>query len=132
MVLVGTGLEKSSYSLQYSQARLQRRMGMICASRGWSVEVNAWAIIRAPRMLRWNAFRRRRTMVRVEGIMLFLLKHRHCSSASFGYLYAFYANHRAPPSESVPPQHPGSADDSPGVHLHRPPSAGAYHPHPAL
>jgi len=42
--------------------------------------------------------------------------------------YVFYANHRAPPSESVPPQHPGSADDSPGVHLHRPPSAGAYHP----
>src|SRR5437763_324647 len=37
MISVGTGLEKSSYSLQYSHARLQRRIGIIWASRGWSV-----------------------------------------------------------------------------------------------
>ena len=30
----GTGFEKSSYSLQYVQERLQRRMGMMCAMIG--------------------------------------------------------------------------------------------------
>ena len=34
MVSVGTGFETSSNSLQYSQARLQRRIGMMCASSG--------------------------------------------------------------------------------------------------
>ena len=43
-------------------------MGMMCASSGWSVDANARAIMRAPRKLRWSAFRRRRTMVPVEGM----------------------------------------------------------------
>ena len=36
MVSAGTGFEKSSYSLQYVQDRLQRRIGMMCAITGWS------------------------------------------------------------------------------------------------
>ena len=35
---VGTGFEKSSYSLQYAQAKLHRRIGMMCAKMGWSVD----------------------------------------------------------------------------------------------
>ena len=31
---IGTGFEKSSYSLQYVQERLQRRIGMMCAMIG--------------------------------------------------------------------------------------------------
>src|SRR2546421_532470 len=34
MLSVGTGLEKSSYSLQYSQANLQSRRGIMCSSKG--------------------------------------------------------------------------------------------------
>ena len=34
MTSSGTGFEKSSYSLQYVQERLQRRMGMMCAMIG--------------------------------------------------------------------------------------------------
>src|SRR5271157_4106788 len=78
---VGTGFEKSSYSLQYSQARLQRRVGMICASSGWSVEANAAAIIRAPRKLRWSTFQRRRTLVPADGIVTSLLQHRDSRNA---------------------------------------------------
>src|SRR6185312_8664337 len=76
MASVGTGLEKSSYSLQYSHARLHRRVGMMCANRGWSVEANAPAIMRAPRKLRRSAFKRRRTVVPVDGIVTTLLEHR--------------------------------------------------------
>ena len=48
MVSIGTGFEKSSYSLQYSQARLQRRMGMMWASSGCSEERNPQAILLQP------------------------------------------------------------------------------------
>ena len=64
----GTGFEKSSYSLQYVHARLQRRIGMMCASSGWSVEASAWTAIFAPRRLRCTALARRRKVVRAEGI----------------------------------------------------------------
>src|ERR1700733_1427238 len=37
MVSRGTGFEKSSYSLQYVQERLQRRIGIMCAMIGWLV-----------------------------------------------------------------------------------------------
>src|SRR6478736_6674696 len=81
MVSVATGLEQSSYSLQYSQARLQRRMGMMCASSGWSVEASAFAIMRAPRRLRWSAFRPRRILVPLEGMFTALLEHRRRGTA---------------------------------------------------
>jgi len=48
MTSVGTGFEKSSNSLQYLQARLQRRMGMIWASSGCSGERNPQAILLHP------------------------------------------------------------------------------------
>ncbi len=54
IVSSGTGLEKSSYSLQYLQARLQRRMGMMCAMMGWSVEANPLAIILNSRIRRFD------------------------------------------------------------------------------
>ena len=41
----GTGLETSSYSLQYAQERLQRRMGMMCTCTGWSFETTPLPII---------------------------------------------------------------------------------------
>src|SRR5215469_178542 len=49
---VGTGLETSSYSLQYLHARLQRRIGMMWASKGWSVETIARTTSLAPLRLR--------------------------------------------------------------------------------
>ena len=52
MVSVGTGWETSSNSLQYSQARLQRRIGMMWASSGWSVDARPFTINCAPRILR--------------------------------------------------------------------------------
>src|SRR5436190_4679432 len=71
MISVGTGLEKSSYSLQYLQARLQRRMGMICASSGWSVERNAPAILPAPRNARDAALSRLCNLDPEEGILYY-------------------------------------------------------------
>ena len=43
---IGTGGEKSSNSLQYVQARLHRRTGMICTRKGCSVETSAFRIAR--------------------------------------------------------------------------------------
>src|SRR5579871_2035162 len=60
IVSSGTGLEKSSYSLQYSQDRLQRRMGMMCARMGWSVERSPLVMTRSSRMRRLAMSRRRR------------------------------------------------------------------------
>src|SRR5215469_4196864 len=57
----GIGFEKSSNSLQYLQARLQRRIGMICAITGWSVEATPFAIILSSRMRRLAAITRPRT-----------------------------------------------------------------------
>src|SRR5712672_4019796 len=45
----GTGLEKSSNSLQYVQARLQRRLGMICTKIGCLVDASALPIMRNSR-----------------------------------------------------------------------------------
>src|SRR5450755_3064189 len=84
MAWVATGFEKSSYSLQYSQARLQRRVGMMCANSGWSVEANAPAIMRAPRKLRWSDFKRRRNVVPADGMVTTLLEHRDRRSAPIG------------------------------------------------
>src|ERR1022692_951675 len=61
MMSRATGLEKSSYSLQYSQARLQRRIGIMCANTGWSVETSPLAIIFNSRSRRLMASTRRRT-----------------------------------------------------------------------
>src|SRR6185369_9259681 len=75
MVSSGTGFEKSSYSLQYSQARMQRRMGMMCASNGWSVDTKARATSQAPRRSRKAALTRRRRRTAVDGIALLIKPH---------------------------------------------------------
>ncbi len=41
----GTGFDTSSYSLQYVQSRLQRRIGMMCTRIGCFVSISAFAII---------------------------------------------------------------------------------------
>src|SRR5271169_902913 len=69
IVSKGMGLEKSSYSLQYLQDRLQRRMGMMCAITGWSVLANPLAIIINSRTRRLEARTRRRTPVDDFGIL---------------------------------------------------------------
>jgi DNA-binding protein HU-beta len=51
---VGTGGESLSNSLQYVQARLQRRVGMIWAKIGWSADAMARANILASRQRRLN------------------------------------------------------------------------------
>src|SRR5450432_2793823 len=89
---VGTGFEKSSYSLQYSQARLQRRIGMICASRGWSVEARAHATLRAPRTAREIRFNPRCNLVPMEDIIRWLtLEHSPILSASFRTAYGGFS-----------------------------------------
>ena len=57
---IGTGADTASYSLQYAQARLQRRIGTICASIGWSLERIERANIRASRSRRPTPRSRRR------------------------------------------------------------------------
>ena len=47
---IGTGSLVLSYSLQYVQARLHRRMGTMCTSTGWRVEANALTVCRTPRV----------------------------------------------------------------------------------
>ena len=59
-VSVGTGLEKSSYSLQYVQDRLHLRIGMMCAMMGWRVEIAPQAIMRSSRNRRANDLAPRR------------------------------------------------------------------------
>jgi len=49
---VATGGETLSYSLQYPQSMLQRRMGMICTSSGCAVCASPRANSRADRSLR--------------------------------------------------------------------------------
>src|SRR5258708_7838128 len=49
---VGTGGDMSSYSLQYLQARLQRRIGMTCAAIGCEVDASAFTARRNSRALR--------------------------------------------------------------------------------
>src|SRR5689334_12204139 len=61
-VSVGTGFEKSSYSLQYVQDRLQRRMGMMCAMMGWRVDIAPQAIMRSSRSRRAKDRIPRRTL----------------------------------------------------------------------
>src|SRR3989338_154903 len=61
---VGTGGEKSSYSLQYVQERLQRRIGIKCTSKGWSVWTNPQAIRDHIRYQRSNAPAFRRNVFR--------------------------------------------------------------------
>src|ERR1700758_4828702 len=53
----GTGSETLSYSLQYAQERLQKRMGTICAMTGCRVEATAWPTIPISRSLRVKALR---------------------------------------------------------------------------
>src|SRR5271157_5172428 len=63
------GLEKSSNSLQYVHERLQRRMGIMGAITGWSVETNPLAIIFNSRSRRLQATTRRRTPGNDFGIL---------------------------------------------------------------
>src|SRR4051812_37431362 len=62
----GTGFEWSSYSLQYAHARLQRRIGMICACTTWSVETSPFTIIFASRRRRCIAIMERRRDISQE------------------------------------------------------------------
>lgn len=57
---IGTGLLVLSYSLQYPQSRLQRRMGMMCASTGCLVSAKADAIMRHSRVRLCTALKPRR------------------------------------------------------------------------
>ena len=52
---IATGWETWSYSLQYAQARLQRRVGMICARIGCLAERMALANMRTSRKRRGTA-----------------------------------------------------------------------------
>ncbi len=69
-VSVGTGFEKSSYSLQYVQDRLQRRMGMMCAMMGWRVDIAPQAIMRNSRSRSANDRTLRRNLNPISGIGL--------------------------------------------------------------
>src|ERR1051326_411855 len=79
-----TGFEVLSYSLQYSQARLQRRMGMTWASTGWLVEASAFPIMRHSRKRRVAARMLRRNVVVVLAILLIPLDHNHVYSRTTG------------------------------------------------
>ncbi len=68
MTSVGTGGEKSSYSLQYVQDRLQRRMGIMCAMMGWSVPSAPRTTRRLSRSHRFKPFAVRRNLKDVSGI----------------------------------------------------------------
>src|SRR5579862_7705048 len=57
---VETGFEKSSYSLQYVHDKLQHRIGIKCASRGWSVDARAFRICHNPCAFRSAALNLRR------------------------------------------------------------------------
>src|ERR1043165_5901984 len=70
MVSTGTGFEVASYSLQYAQERLQRRIGMMCARTGCRVDTNAFAIIFHSRERRWIALKLRRSRTAAVGIVL--------------------------------------------------------------
>src|SRR5947207_12199435 len=70
-VSVGTGFEKSSYSLQYVQDRLQRRMGIMCAMMGWRVDIAPQAIIRSSRSLSAKDRALRRNLNPMSGIRTF-------------------------------------------------------------
>ena len=61
---IGTGFETSSNSLQYVHARLQRRMGTMCAMYGCDVLATALAIEPISRSFREAAIRRRRAVMR--------------------------------------------------------------------
>src|ERR1035438_619541 len=64
----GTGGEKSSYSLQYVQDRLQRRMGIMCAMMGWSVLIAPRTTVLNSRSRRVKALAVRRSLKDVSGI----------------------------------------------------------------
>ena len=63
----GTGFDTLSYSLQYAQLKLQKRMGIICTSTGCDVEASARATIAYSRTFRLAAISRPRT-VSLRGI----------------------------------------------------------------
>ena len=60
---MSTGSDTSSNSLQYVQARLQRRIGTMCAMYGCEVETNAEPIDANSRYLRVTAFQRRFALI---------------------------------------------------------------------
>src|SRR6266853_4421267 len=82
----GTGLEKSSNSLQYVQARLQRRLGMICTKIGCLVDASALPIMRNSRK-RVRAKRKRlRSRTAAEGCadLLFpAIQNERCPSVNY-------------------------------------------------
>src|SRR5581483_4433357 len=74
-------------SLQYLQARLQRRTGMMCARSGCSVERRAWATARIPRILRYAFLNRRRRVVVRDGIARLFIRSQR---ADQGWSYAVF------------------------------------------
>jgi hypothetical protein len=68
MVSTGTGFDVESYSLQYAQVRLQRRVGMMCAMTGWSVDTTPRQIILNSRARLEMALVRRRIWNQTDGI----------------------------------------------------------------
>src|SRR5580704_778000 len=80
IVSSGTGLEKSSYSLQYSQESLQRRIGMMCARIGWSVDAKPLAIIFNSRIRRLEAITRRC----MDGDDFCILNHSYYNTSCYG------------------------------------------------
>src|SRR5882762_2940196 len=82
----GTGLEKSSNSLQYVQARLQRRLGIICTKIGCLVEASALPIMRNSRK-RVRAKRKRlRSRTAAEGCANLLfpaIQNERCPSVNY-------------------------------------------------
>src|SRR6266513_2326206 len=73
MIAVGTGVEKSSNSLQYLQARLHRLTGIRWARSGWSVDATARVTIRTPRIVRCAALAVRRRILVIERMASSLL-----------------------------------------------------------
>src|SRR5262249_40127975 len=54
--------------------KIQRRMGMMWASRGWSIEISARTISRAPRILRTNFRIRRRSLELLDAMPVNCIK----------------------------------------------------------
>jgi hypothetical protein len=71
MTAVGTGGEKSSYSLQYVQDRLHLRIGIMWAMMGWSFPNPPFTMVLSSRSRRVKAFALRRSLKDVSGIPCF-------------------------------------------------------------
>jgi hypothetical protein len=66
----GTGFDTSSYSLQYPQSRLQRRIGMMCTRKGCFVDTSAFPIFNTSRVRERTNLARRRHFTDAEASTL--------------------------------------------------------------